>query len=800
MVPRASDVEELLEWFEDVADSGVCHVVSVAEEDTTRLGVLHAFYKGLVEHPLYGGGWPPNLPAGRLAPQPADAPALEAPRMLWLGIRGSAEPISAAGQLVDQLEHIDQLGQRFSPEARSGQTSFDEFRGALEWRDVVGAGDALQQAFALLGGSSGNRLGDVAAVARVLHTAVTGVPLLADGGALGLDGAGLRTRALLASAWLQRLARELPVALVIEGADDAGPFLVELVDQLQGASTRVVIVLAGPSKTQTDRGNNDALPALSEAPGLDPWARAVALAQWGELERAITAAPVSTPWQRFVRAAWSSLAGGQADDLPAPLAVSAAGEFDAAKSRIVAGLLLAPHDSTRAAVLLRDGVEGLGPPSDDPHDDTHRVRIAAARGLLMVGDLDGVDEAVAGLLRLLPATAMKQLELLGEWRALPGVVARSVAAIENMHAIAILRALVPRSAALGHLLLARLELLERLGRLGTAADAASTAAEAVEAFEGAGPANRDELWRARRWTAWVAVRRGDPVAAGADLHELLNEQTEALGAQDPRTLSTSEWLARCLLEAGQVADALRRLEVLIAYRLLHGAPGDRDVVSAQHWLGVSLAKSDRHVEAAVPLTDVVAARARMLPADDEGLLASRQALGSALTNTSRFEEALVQLDEVVARRLLLDVPDAPRVVAARHSHASSLMIAGRHAEALGELDELVAIRTEQLEPDDPLLLHVRHDRAVCLLFAGRWQEALLDLDEVVARREQALGAGHVFVLIARHQRATCLRALGRPEDALAELNAVLARANSWSGDDAFRDTLRREIDELTLTA
>ena len=69
-VPRASDVEELLEWFEDVAVYGISHVVSITDADmTTRVGWSHAFYQGLVEHPLYGGGWRSTLPAGAVAAQ-----------------------------------------------------------------------------------------------------------------------------------------------------------------------------------------------------------------------------------------------------------------------------------------------------------------------------------------------------------------------------------------------------------------------------------------------------------------------------------------------------------------------------------------------------------------------------------------------------------------------------------------------------------------------------------------------------------------------------------------------------------
>jgi tetratricopeptide (TPR) repeat protein len=570
-------------------------------------------------------------------------------------------------------------------------------------------------------------------------------------------------------------------------------------EQGAGLTTRAVIDVATVALArQIDNGNGDGgLAVLAQAPLQSSWARASVLARWGELARAITAAPVSTPWQQFVGGAWSSLSTGRSSiDPPPPPTGSATGGPDAATSSVLAGLLLAPRDSQRAAVLIREGVTLLGAAGDDPHDDRHRARVAAARGLLMLGDLDGVDEAVAGLLPWLPADAAEQLEQLGAWRALPGVVARSVAAIENLHAIATLRSFVPRSPALGHLLVARLELLECFGRLGTADDAASVAADAVDAFQGAGPANRDPLWGARRWAAWVTLRRGDPLSATADLHTLLDEMTEILGAQDPLSVSTSEWLARCDLEAGQLGNALSRLDAVVAARLLAGQPGDPDVLSAQHWLGVCLAKSSRHADAAALLAEVVGARAGLLSADHEDLLASRQALGSALANTGRVEEALAELEDVVARRLLLDVPDAPRVVAARHSRATCLVFAGRYAEALVELEDLVAIRTEQLGPDDPLLLHVRNDRALCLLFLGRWDEALADLDDIIPRRERALGEGHLFVLLARHHRATCLRALGRREQALGELDAVLGFTQSWAGDDGFRETLLRERMEL----
>jgi len=931
-LPRARNVEELLEWFEDVAASSTSQTVSITDADaTSRLDVVRGFYEGLVEHPLYGGGWPQPLPPGAIAPHSNETSGCESRRMVWLGVRASAEPIAEAVQLaaqLDQLDRIDQLDQldqldRIGPSSGrdplNSNATLGEFRGALACRDIHDAGNPVEQAFALLGCSTEGRASDVAAAARVVHAALSGIPLLADGGVLGLDGPSLRSRAVMAAAWLQRISGELPIALIIDGADDAGPFVVELVHQLHDTSVPVLIVLAGapersaspvdgslagpfhalraapvPARVlppgeagvvgallttvasggvftrahvaacraavaatlsadtllealgatgwlcqltddvfsfssaeawhaareqaaglaplaaidvariaaarQIARGRGDGgLALLLHAPLRSSWARASTLARWGELGRAVTSAPSSaptaTPWQQFVGVAWSRLASDGSDDL-APLTVSAAGESDAATSSILAGLLLAPRDSRRAAALIRAGVAGLGAAEDNPHDDGHRARVAAARGLLMLGDLDGVDEALAGLLRWLPAAARDQLEQLSEWRAVPGVVARSAATLENLHAIAIVRISVPRTPALGHVLLARLELLERFGRLGIAADAASVAAEAIDAFRGTGPASRDQLWRARRWAAWVALRCGDPSTAAADLHALLHEVTEVVGALDPRSVSTSEWLARCELEAGRLDDALPRLQSVVAARLLHAAPADAELLSAQHWLGVCLARSGRHADAVALLGDVVSARTATLSADHEDLLASRQAFGSAMVNTGRVDEGLTELDDVVARRLLLDVPDAPRVVAARHSRATCLLFAGRNTEALVELEDLVAIRTEQLEPNDPLLLHVRNDRAVCLLFLGRWDEALADLDDIVPRHERALGEGHLIVVLARHQRATCLRALGRHEEALGELNALLGWTESWTDDNSIRETLRRERAEL----
>ena len=702
---------------------GVAQTVSIVDVDpVVRWDVLHGFHQGLVGHPRYGADGPLRLPTGSLTAPTTTPPSPGDRRMVWLGLRASPEPIAEAVQLAEQL---DALGEQTGADAWSALTGFGEFRPAVEWRGFHGAGDSAAQAFAFLGGAGGRSATDVAAAVRVLHTQLTGVPLLPDGGALGLDGPGLRARALMAAAWVRRVADELPVALAIDGAHAVGPFLVELVRQLHETSAAVLIVLAGaadhsaPSASDSlagpfsalrptavparvlPRGDAGAvgallarasadllflradvdvcrhalgtsssvdevldelassgwtcrvsngvfsftsahahqrareqaagriLPATIEAaqralmsqigratgesslahllatPSTGSWERARALAQWGELERAVAAAAVpSAGVHASARAAWSSLAAGRTPSEAPPLEVLPADAPDGATSAVLAGLVLAARRAPDAGTLLRDGLDRLGPPREDPHDEAHNVRVAAARGLLVVGDLDGADRAVAGLRNWLPEAAAGQLDQFGEWRALPGVCARSIATIENLHAISVLRAWVPGSPALGHLLLARLELLEQIGRLGTADDAAFVAAEAIDTFR-CGSANRDELWRARRWSAWVALRRGDSGAATTDLRELLDETIDVVGADDPRSLTTSEWLARGELEAGLIDDALQRLDAVVAARTRISAPAGPDLLSAQHWFGVSLARANRHDEAVAWLSEVV---------------------------------------------------------------------------------------------------------------------------------------------------------------------------------------------------
>jgi tetratricopeptide (TPR) repeat protein len=493
------------------------------------------------------------------------------------------------------------------------------------------------------------------------------------------------------------------------------------------------------------------------------WEFARLLARYGSPARAaaLVASSVETPLERALVAVWSH------DD---SLELFASSE-DGATLVTEAALIASRYPSEAKACLARAMRSST---MSDVNDSTSRIRLAAARVFLAMGDLAGIDVALGDrVVELLSEDVGTRLASLAHWRSVPGLVTGSVDALARLTTIETLRMTVPGSAALALALLQRVELLERLGRLDTAEDALATAWEAAHILSTSKQPRPETAWRAVQWLGWTNHRRGDTSTALALLDQLFAEQLASVPEQHPAVLATRQWRARCLLGSGDVLAAHQELDHVLNERA-KALPDDHpDLVDTHHWHAATLAREGNHAAAAVEFAEVVAHRERSLAADDEALLASRHPFGSALANTGRYDEALQQFDEVMSQRACADVEDAPRLVAVRHSRAVCLLFMGRHAEAHRELDVVVGYRRVALSAADPDLLQAQADRATALVALGRFGEAMAEFDDVVGGWERLHPSDHPYVLHGRHHRVICYVNLGRHADALAEIDEIL---------------------------
>jgi tetratricopeptide (TPR) repeat protein len=519
------------------------------------------------------------------------------------------------------------------------------------------------------------------------------------------------------------------------------------------------------------------------------WRLAHLLARYGAPARAaaLVANSIRTPFEQAIVGTWTH------DDSLERLTPCE----DAATLITEASLLAFRYPDEAKARLAR---ALRSPAMSEVSDWTSTLRLASARVFLAMGDLAGVDLALANrVVELLSADAGTRLASLSQWRSLPGLVAGSFEALARLTTIETLRTIVPGSAALALALMQRLELLERLGRLDTAEDSLATAWEAAHILSTSKQLRPEAAWRAVQWLSWTNQCCGETSTALALLDQLFAEQATSVPEHHPAVLATRQWRARCLLGSGDLAAAHQELDRVLNERVRALKDDHPDLVGTHHWHAEILAREGNHAAAAVELAEVVAHRERSLNADDEELLVSRHRLGAALANTGRHAEALHQFGEVMSRRAAADVDDAPRILAVRHARAVCLLIMGEHTEALRELDLVLHHRRVALSAKDPQLLEAQADRATALVALGRFSEALAEFDEVLVGFERLHPRDHPRVVHARHHRVICYVSLDRSADALAEIEEIL-RATDESPNSPMLHELRAMRTQLQSKA
>ena len=466
----------------------------------------------------------------------------------------------------------------------------------------------------------------------------------------------------------------------------------------------------------------------------------------------------------------------------------------------------APDDATATVMALEAAAPSMHPEHvsdhltallDQPAVDI-TVRLAATRLLLSVGDVGGAARVIgADAPQWLSAAALTQLDQLTVWRDTPGLVARSVEVMVNLHAIATLRQAVPDSLALAHLLVARLDLLERYGRLETADDAMAIADEAVRIFATTRQSPPTDWWTARRSEAWTRLRRGHADAAVVAMETLLADQRATLAEDDPVLVDTRVWYGRCLLAAGRAVDAHAVLHDVRRARERTHVDEHPELLAARQWHAASKVGAGDPAAAIVELQDVARLRAGAVSIDDEDHLAAQHLLGSALAASGRWDEALGVLDHVLARRSRLDLPDAPRVLAARFSRATCLTFLQRSTDAVTELDEVIALADSTSDPGG-IAVNARNARGVSRLMAGEWAASLLDLDDVVNHHAGRTVPDDEVLLCARQQRAECLRWLGRHVEAALELDRALQATAAWPSNHPLVRTFHEQRATLSV--
>jgi pimeloyl-ACP methyl ester carboxylesterase len=203
----------------------------------------------------------------------------------------------------------------------------------------------------------------------------------------------------------------------------------------------------------------------------------------------------------------------------------------------------------------------------------------------------------------------------------------------------------------------------------------------------------------RHEQARIALERGDPGEAEAELRRVIVARERILGADHPDTLASQHKLAKAILEQDRWAEAEPLLRSIVARENTVRGPEHSDTMVVRHSLARAILAQHRAAEAEQELRDILAVRNRIWsPATPETLYV-RQTLARSLLEQGKTEAADTEIQDTL--RIAAARPDAPLAMSLRYTHVEVLLMQNRVPEAIRALEKLHEDRRRVLGPTHP---------------------------------------------------------------------------------------------------
>jgi hypothetical protein len=214
--------------------------------------------------------------------------------------------------------------------------------------------------------------------------------------------------------------------------------------------------------------------------------------------------------------------------------------------------------------------------------------------------------------------------------------------------------------------------------------------------------NDREILAMRHEKARIDLEQGDPVAAEAELREVIAGRTRLLGENHPNTLASGHKLAKAILEQGRWAEAEPLLRSIVEAEKKVRGPEHSDTIVVRHSLARAILAQNRGARAAeaeVIIRDILQVCNRRWPPTNPETLFVRLTLARSLLEQKKYRDAEAELRD--ALRDAASRPDAPRVLSLRHTLTQAMLMQGRWQEAQAEATRLLADRTRVLGENHP---------------------------------------------------------------------------------------------------
>ncbi|KAF5269078.1 hypothetical protein FOXYS1_10 [Fusarium oxysporum] len=234
------------------------------------------------------------------------------------------------------------------------------------------------------------------------------------------------------------------------------------------------------------------------------------------------------------------------------------------------------------------------------------------------------------------------------------------------------------------------------------------------------------------------------------------------------------WAGRCLLVDGQIKEAVKLLEHVVAVRTTALAENHPDRLTSQHALAMVYRDNGQIKEAVKLLEHVVAVGKATLAENHPSRLASQHELAIAYRANGQIKEAVKLLEHVVAVRKTALAENHPDRLTLQHALAMVYRDNGQVKEAVKLLEHVVAVRKTTLAENHPDRLTSQHELAIAYRANGQIKEAVKLLEHVVAVGKTTLAENHPSRLASQHALAGAYRANGQIKEAVKLLEHVVA--------------------------
>ncbi|RBA11750.1 hypothetical protein FPRO05_14265 [Fusarium proliferatum] len=161
------------------------------------------------------------------------------------------------------------------------------------------------------------------------------------------------------------------------------------------------------------------------------------------------------------------------------------------------------------------------------------------------------------------------------------------------------------------------------------------------------------------------------------------------------------WVGRCLHVDGQVPEAVKLLEHVVAIKETTLAENHPDRLASQHVLAMSYQANGQIEEAVKLLEHVVAIRETTLAENHPDRLVSQHPLAGVYEANGQIEEAVQLLEHVVAVEGTALAENHPHRLASQHALAIAYEANGQIEEAVKLLELVVARKRETMSPSHP---------------------------------------------------------------------------------------------------